>query len=871
MKWLFIPALLLSVGMSALTREEAKDFLFKSMSPADKADYTEQFYIDNIEISLRAREEMPWGKTVPDREFLHFVLPVRANNETLDSSRMVIYEALKDRVKDLTMEEAILEVNHWCHEHVTYQPSDARTSSPLSSISQAVGRCGEESTLAVAALRAMGIPARQIYTPRWAHTDDNHAWVEVWANGKWYFLGACEPEPVLNLAWFNAPASRGMMMATNVTGDYQGEEEILAKTPFYTRINVTPNYAPVGLLPVKVRYADGSPAKEATVNFCLYNYAEYFPVATKTTDDNGNTSIVSGKGDLVVWATDGEHFGIAKANPAKINDYEGEALTIILDKDNEFEGYFEYDIVPPAASSNIPFVSPEDRRRNDERLAYEDSIRKAYVMTFADSVNVMALAEKLDLEPPRTWKILRESRGNHNNITAILEQSDNDRREKILSILDVVTEKDRRDILMEALADHADNVINISMVNMPNEWSDSQKRDIYDRFVLNPRIEIEFIRPWRGVLHDYFGEELLGEFRDNPEKIAIWIDENINLLPPSYATPARMSPLGVIAGKEADKKARDIFFVAAARTAGIPTRINSVDGNVEYIDNKGNWVLAHTVKKTDELTEENRTLSEIACDSPGNNSDKGFLNLTFQPEGFVKDPLYYSSFSLSKIENGIPQLLDYDDFTPYSKLFEEPLPLAEGKYILTTGQRLANGGVLARSEIFNIAVGDTVSFPLTIRKSDEKISVIGSVNAENIYHDMANETDKSILSTTGRGYYVLGFLTPNHEPSEHALNDISAIKSAFDENGVPVVILFESKERSDRFDRTRFPSLPEKLYFGIDNNSVSLNEIKESLHLDNVSYPLFVIADTFNRIVWVSEGYNIGLGEKILSVLSSID
>ena len=79
------------------------------------------------------------------------------------------------------------------------------------------GRCGEESTLLVAALRSVGIPARQVYTPRWAHTDDNHAWVEAWADGKWYFLGACEPEPVLNLGWFNAPASRGMLMHTKVS------------------------------------------------------------------------------------------------------------------------------------------------------------------------------------------------------------------------------------------------------------------------------------------------------------------------------------------------------------------------------------------------------------------------------------------------------------------------------------------------------------------------------------------------------------------------------------------------------------------------------------------------------------------------------
>lgn len=71
-------------------------------------------------------------------------------------------------------------------------------------VKTAYGRCGEESTFTVAALRSVGIPARQVYTPRWAHTDDNHAWVER-ADGEWYFFGACEPEPVLNLGWFNAP------------------------------------------------------------------------------------------------------------------------------------------------------------------------------------------------------------------------------------------------------------------------------------------------------------------------------------------------------------------------------------------------------------------------------------------------------------------------------------------------------------------------------------------------------------------------------------------------------------------------------------------------------------------------------------------
>lgn len=133
-------------------------------------------------------------------------------------------------------------------------PSDARTSSPLASVRTAYGRCGEESTFTVAALRAVGIPARQVYTPRWAHTDDNHAWVEAWVDGEWHFLGACEPEPVLDLAWFNAPASRGMLMHTNAFGNYDGPEEVVGRTPCTTEINVTANYAPVA--PVTVRVLD---------------------------------------------------------------------------------------------------------------------------------------------------------------------------------------------------------------------------------------------------------------------------------------------------------------------------------------------------------------------------------------------------------------------------------------------------------------------------------------------------------------------------------------------------------------------------------------------------------------------------------------
>ncbi len=259
-------------GLSVTQEEtEALKFLYAYMPLADVTDYSTGYFLDNVRSSLRTREEMSWGKSVPELLFRHFVLPIRVNNETLDRSRMVFFNELHDRVYKLSMKEAILEVNHWCHEKVTYQPSDGRTSSPLQSLRTAFGRCGEESTFTVAALRSVGIPARQVYTPRWAHTDDNHAWVEAWADGEWYFLGACEPEPVLNLGWFNAPASRAMLMHTRAFGDYEGPEEVMLRTSNFTEINLIDNYATTGRTDFRITDRNGKPVEGARVDFKIYN------------------------------------------------------------------------------------------------------------------------------------------------------------------------------------------------------------------------------------------------------------------------------------------------------------------------------------------------------------------------------------------------------------------------------------------------------------------------------------------------------------------------------------------------------------------------------------------------------------------------
>ena len=365
-----LPAVLFLTACSSEPRSEADayvNFLYASMPHPDLAAHPLDFWLTNVEKTLEVREKMNWD--IPEREFRHFVLPLRVNNEPLDDFRTLYADTLCARVQGMTLEEAALEINHWCHEMATYQPSDGRTSSPLQTIRRGVGRCGEESVLAVAALRAAGIPARQVYTPRWAHTDDNHAWVEVYVDGKWQFMGACEPEPRLNMAWFTGPVSRALILHTKVFGDYHGDEDVIRRTPCYTEINVIRGYVPARRSVVTVVDAAGKSVSGARVEFKIYNYGEYYTVAAYQTDRNGQAALDMGCGDMVAWASKGDRFGLAVID--------GEAVSVALDHRIGEAFSLDLDIVPPAENPLPSGATEAEVARNAERLRFEDAFREA--------------------------------------------------------------------------------------------------------------------------------------------------------------------------------------------------------------------------------------------------------------------------------------------------------------------------------------------------------------------------------------------------------------------------------------------------------------------------------------------------------------
>ena len=810
-----------------LEEKEALMFLYAYMPLNDLADYNGEFFLNNVRLALETRETFSWGNQIPEDIFRHFVLPYRVNNENLDSSRTVFFDELSQRLKGMELKEAILEVNHWCHEKVNYQPTDERTISPLNAIKSTYGRCGEESTFTVTAMRAAGIPARQCYTPRWAHTDDNHAWVEVWLDGNWHYLGACEPEPDLDIAWFSAPALRAMLVNSNVFGKYTGPEEIIRKEEKYTKVNMLSNYAPVKKIFVKVINENNEIETDATVEFQLYNYAEFYPIAKKQVDKNGISSLLTGFGDLIIWAYNDHNYAYQKITVEQTD-------TILLKlHPQDGKNYIEnFDIIPPIAK-DPKAVSADGETENKKRLAQEDSIREAYAKTFMKQNEAIELAQKYNFESEIVWNFIDLSKGNYQEIAQFIEQSASINADYTIPILESIAPKDLRDGEAKVLLSHIEKSF-VYAEDFPK-----LNKDLFIKYILNPRIANEKLIAYKAFLQDAFGEDFILETKENINHLINWINSEITVIKNINYYNVPITSRGVYELKLADEYSRDLFFVATCRSFGIPSRLEPATKTPQYF--KEEWIDAKFGKTETEETKKTGKLKLI--NSPENGTD-------------LK---YRIHFALSKFENGKYHTLDYGWDTPISQM-EEKLELEEGNYLLLTGNRKTNGNILTSLEFFNISSDEEKEIVIKLRTNKEELKVIAEVNIPskltslngNAYHRKSDELQ------------IIGFLDFEKEPTKHTLVDIEKIASSFDKLGIDIYLLVNT----NKIDESKY-ELPRNTHYLLDKDFKLLNKISENIGQPLDEFPIFLIVKE-NEVYFLSEGYTIGIGEQIIKVIEQI-
>lgn len=816
----------------SVKQNEALKFLFAFMPLSDLADYNGDYFLANANISLRTRNETPWGKDIPIDIFLHYVLPCRVNNENLDSFRIFYFNEISNRVKGKNIREAALEINHWCHEKVNYQPADIRTSSPMYTILSARGRCGEESTFTVAALRTAGIPARQVYTPRWAHSDDNHAWVEIWDNGLWYYMGACEPEAVLDLGWFTEPARRAMLVHTKSFGAPSGNENTINEHKNFSDINNLSKYALTKKIYVKVLNRDGNPANNAKVEFQLYNYAEFYPLAIIPTDKNGICQFETGLGDLLIWAHSENEFDFKK-----ISVSETDTLILNLDHKAEVNSNMDLDLSVPVKPSPLATPSKEIMDQNTRRFNDENLIRQKYIDSWMNPTDAKSLAGELNLDSARILKIIARSMGNYKEIRLFLTDTPDSLRQLAMSLLEVLPDKDLRDTKKDILNDHLKNC------KYPDNLTEKPEKKMFIDYILNPRVDNEMLVGWRGYFKEKLPALLLKNGIKDPSVIVDYLNKNLLITDEEnyYQTP--LTPIGVVELKVSDSGSRAIAFVAICRALGIPARLEPGSNVPQYFLNS-NWNDVF-------FSDQNKPAQK-----------KGFLKLT--SDDIKPVPEYYANFTLARFENGRYNTLEYDYNKKISD-FTEELQLLPGHYMLVTGNRLNNSEILSNISFFDLSESEHKTARVNTRKEKYENLILGKIDLKEVL-GLFGEKKSTAEKNIDKGVVII-WIDPDKEPTKHIFNDLPILKSELDKWGGYFLFLSDSKSSQKVFNPAEFKGLPKNSLSSADPGLAALINVHFPGCSPDSPLPFVVVSDKDGNIMYSSSGYRIGIGEQILKHL----
>ncbi len=781
-------------------RRRAMEFLRDHLPDSDLDCYPFSLFLRFAHHALALREAAPWCGALEWEIFAHYVLFPRVNDEDLSFHRALFHASLWPRVKDLpTAEDRVLEANRWCCEHASYEAQDERTASPLTVYRCGSGRCGEESAFLVSALRSVGIPARQVYAPRWAHCGDNHAWVEALCDGVWRFLGACEPEPVLDRGWFNTAASRAVLVHSRLFGS--GSSPLhgapLGRAGGVSWFNQTSRYARTHTAVLRA-LLDGRPAAGAVFEVQLLNDGFFHTIAALTADGAGQARVELGLGSVHVLARLG--------SLAAEGDCEGDALTLELASLPAADsGWTDFDVRAPEPdpARAVP-LTPAQKRRRARELA---QCAAARVQRLAGQYNpARALPGREDL--------LRAARGNFGQIAAFLAGDGGPRREALARTL---TDKDLRDAGAAALAGHLQG-LPPPPPGVPEE--------VYWPYLACPRAALEPLTPWLNGLRP-----LLPPLGDDPAALAAWLEERTALADgqDSYR-PLYWPPLAALRAGRCDEKSRRVLLVAALRALGVPARLRPLDGAPQFWRDGA----FHAIRP-----EETETL-RLTC--PGT------------------PPVCGQDWTLSCWTGTGWQALSLEDGTWTDGALTVRLPA--GRCRLITSTRLPNGSQLAARRELDLSPGETAAVELRRRPFDlaRALTCLPMPATPARAPDGGETAD--IFRLNGRPT-LLVWAEEGAEPTEHLLGELDGQRAALDCLGVNVRFLLRRREGASQPTLAgllgRWPAARVLL----DDWAYDLEDFARRLACDPDAPPLAVLCDGAGRARYAASGYRVGGGAML--------
>lgn len=816
------------------TQEELKylDFLYRNMPLSDLSECEEDYFLRVVRQALYVRSHTPWGKTLSEELFCNYVLPYRINNEHITFYQQQFWQALSERLfapekETPSLYRAAVEVNYWCLEKATYQSTNARTASPLTVLNNAFGRCGEESTLAVAALRSVGIPARQCYAPRWSHCDDNHAWVEVYTEDGWHFLGACEPELSLDRGWFCLPASKAMLIHTKVDTDCLGEEsdDAVHAESRQKEINVLHHYAKTRPLSVRVTDAEGKPVCGAKVAMQVVNYSEFYPILNLLTDETGTVHTKTGWGDLLLHASkDGAY------TTGCFHGREGgeDTVTLILEgRTHETEGY-DFTFLPPLGGVETPpALSAQEQAEQDRRGAHAVQARQAFEASFLRGES--AEREALRLGDAELAPVLEKARGNAAQIIDFVAGLPMAWRKTAKELLAHMEQKDLSDVTAQVLNAHLQHAM---------DYQADFPHDVFVNDLMNPRIYLEVLTEYKKELCGIFTSAERREMRADPSLLWKWVNNHLFLYHEPKDRRARQTPCGIWKLGAANETSMKVFFVAACRSLGIPARIEKSDGSLSYYHN-GEYHRISTQEQAAQF---------------------GVLVLK-RPEKSLLE--YDSHLTVGKLENGEYETLRLEHLEWKDDCLECPVEAGHYRVIVTNRQPDESNPV--RVDFVTVLPGETAV--LTLHKPQGTLAAKQVALTDTAIYD-AKDQKTSVAQVLARGEKaVLCYLGTAQEPTEHLLNEMVQMSEHFASMDAALLfILQKEEETSDPTLAKALKALGQKAELFFTKAPFDLAADYQAFEIQDARLPLAIVAkDGKGCYAWA--GYQVGIGDMILKCL----
>ena len=814
-------------------------YLAATLPSADLPNYPLSVWIPYIEHALKVREEFPWCKELPEDMFVDYVFYPRINTEDIECPLEVFYNELKPRIEGKTLEQAVLEVNYWCQEHATYQMADDRTKSAMTVYRSCGGRCGEESTFTVAALRSVGIPARQVYAPWWSHCDDNHAWVEVYINGKWHFTGACEPAPRYDVGWFTNASSRAMAVhARTFTGAQSREDLVRLYGERADRFHVeggvtyelvTDHYALTSQLSVQVLDQDELPAKGITVRFEVLNMAEMMPVATLTTDEKGEVSLMLGRGQIRIHAYNEDGSQMAEVDYLVSEEADQRTVVRLADPAKETFGEWEaFDFYAPIDYPVNPgILSDEEKKQRSERMEHGNALRLARIDSFYDAERADAFSEEMK-------ERLHAARGNFDTIASFLEYSTEEEKPYREALLSSLTAKDMTDVRRDVLEEHL-------ICALP--YAEKYPREIFVPYVLCPRIDDEGLRGYRVALMNYFDKNERLQFQKDPRSIVNFIDSVLKTNTELEYPDLLYMPAGSLFSCLTNYRSRRIMFVAICRTFGIPARLNPVTREAEFYRD-GKFI-------------------------PAVDLEKANVRLILKGED-PKEWIDRQTLTVQKLVNGVYKRMNLPEISE-DGVFE--VDLTPGQYRVLTVRRLPNGHMYAyvyRFKAHGALLGkETIELALNKRSVD-----LSEILSHNEIHDFklkdADGQEVKVSEQLVKPCSILIWIEEGKEPTEHILNEMLSQAEDFRHLEGDIFFILHDEEAKQQVTLKKaleaFPNV--KILY--DDFKDNVNTLGRRMYVDCDKLPLVILLHDGLTGVYASSGYNVGLGDILVKLVKAL-